>query len=45
MSEYQHSDDNNLKNLHKAMQYNSLGESVIRTGLGGVGIKFKLDRN
>jgi hypothetical protein len=32
---YSHSDEPNLLNLHKAMEYNSAGQPIIRTTLGG----------
>lgn len=32
---YVHSDEPNLLNLHKAMEYNSAGQPIIRTTLGG----------
>ena len=32
---YVHSDEPNLLNLHKAMEYNSAGQPIIRTQLGG----------
>jgi hypothetical protein len=33
---YVHSDEPNLLNLHKAMEYNAAGQPIIRTQLGGV---------
>ena len=34
-TDYEHPDEPNLLNLHKAMQYNSSGEPVIRTAIDG----------
>ena len=36
---YIHPNDNNLKNLHKAMQYNDAGEPVVRTHVDGISLQ------
>ena len=36
---YEHPNDNNLKNLHKAMDYNASGEPVLRTHVDGISLQ------
>ena len=36
---YDHPNDNNLKNLHKAMSYNAAGEPVVRTHVDGISLQ------
>lgn len=36
---YEHPNDNNLKNLHKAMSYNASGEPVVRTHVDGISLQ------
>jgi hypothetical protein len=44
-TDYQHPQETNLLNLHKAMEYNDLGQPVIRTAIAAVTINGRIGKH